>query len=280
MGKLSNPLLTEASGLTASRRSDAVLWAVNDSGNDPLVFAFDKEGNDLGTVRIAGVPNLDWEDIAGFEYHGKPYLLIADTGDNRGARRTSYLHIIEEPAVEKLSPKKVLMVNRSWTVAFRFEDGPRDCEAVAVLPGSEEILLISKRDVPAGLYTLPLMPSDTKQVQVARKVGSLDQIPQPKGAGALLRKNGRYAAQPTAVDIAADGSGVAMLTYVAVYYWPVASGKRIAAAMAKEPERISLPYIQQAEGVCFSRDGNSLVVASESRREPLYQLRRSAAAPQ
>ena len=45
-------------------------------------------------LRVAGARNTDWEDLAAFELDGRHYLLIADTGDNGGLRRTLQLHVV------------------------------------------------------------------------------------------------------------------------------------------------------------------------------------------
>ena len=45
----------------------------------------------------------------------------------------------------------------AWSIAFRWPDGPRDCEAMAVDAANSEVLLISKKRVPAR--TVPPAPA-------------------------------------------------------------------------------------------------------------------------
>ncbi len=60
----------------------------NDSGNPPLLFALARSGAVTATVRITGVPDVDWEAMAAFrDGGGRPLLAAADIGDN-AARRT------------------------------------------------------------------------------------------------------------------------------------------------------------------------------------------------
>ena len=61
VGHLANPQITEASGLASSRLYPSVLWIINDGGNDPLLFAVGIDGADLGTFRVDGAENYDWE---------------------------------------------------------------------------------------------------------------------------------------------------------------------------------------------------------------------------
>jgi hypothetical protein len=147
-GIITEAALAEISGLAVSRRDPAVLWTHNDSGNTPDIFAIDRQGRLLATVRLRGVPNIDFEDIAAFELDGVPHLLVADVGDNGGIRRELQLHVLREPDVTDGEAEI------AWTVRFRWPDGPRDCEGVAVDAQTGEVLLASKKRVPPELFAL------------------------------------------------------------------------------------------------------------------------------
>ena len=82
-GELANPQIQEASGLAPSRLNSEILWTINDSGDDPILYAVSTTGADLGTIKVAGARNRDWEDLASFRLNDTAYLLIADIGDNR-----------------------------------------------------------------------------------------------------------------------------------------------------------------------------------------------------
>ena len=62
-GELANPQIQEASGLAPSRLNSEILWTVNDSGDDPILYAVSTTGADLGTLKVAGAKNRDWEDL-------------------------------------------------------------------------------------------------------------------------------------------------------------------------------------------------------------------------
>ncbi|MEG3158607.1 hypothetical protein ACKVMH_12140, partial [Lysobacter zhanggongensis] len=165
--------LNEVSGLTASHLHDDVLWLHDDGDNPPRLFAVDTRGSRLATFGVEGVTKTDWEDIAGFELDGTRYLLIADVGDNGGLRRTLQLHVVEEPTVlrnARLEP--------AWSIAFRWPDGPRDCEAVTVDPVRGEVLLVSKKREPPELFSLPLRPP-AKELLTAQRIGTLAGVPTP-----------------------------------------------------------------------------------------------------
>ena len=46
------------------------------------MYAVGTDGSDYGALTLRHASNYDWEDLAVFELDDKPYLLIADTGDN------------------------------------------------------------------------------------------------------------------------------------------------------------------------------------------------------
>ena len=89
--------IKESSGLSASECQD-VLWTHNDSGNDALIYAMSTEGRHLGTWRVDGAQNVDWESVATYkDPGGKCFLLLGDIGDNDETRGEVEIYRIPEP---------------------------------------------------------------------------------------------------------------------------------------------------------------------------------------
>jgi hypothetical protein len=268
-GVLADPELDEVSGLAASRAHPGIYWAENDGGNAPKLMAIKPDGTRLATVNIAGAENTDWEDIDAFELGGKNYLLVADTGDNGGIRKQLTLYVIEEPA--RLREGDTL--RPAWILNFRWPDGARDCEAAAVDPARNEVLLISKKRVPPELFRLKLRPADGA-VQVAERIATLPAIAQPSQAE--LKKNpvyGRYRSQITGADLSPNGRVLAVLNYHSLHLYVRNAGQEWAVARKQAPGQLELPWLPQAEGVAFSPDGRSLLIGSEQRPSPLLMYR-------
>lgn len=266
-GVLIDPQLDEISGLAASRRHPDVLWMLDDGGNPERLFAVGTNGTRLATLRVEGVTKTDWEDIAAFELDGRAYLLIADTGDNGGLRRSLQLHVVEEPArIEnaRLRP--------AWSIAFRWPDGARDCEAVAVDAARGEVLLISKKRQPPELFTLPLRPPGTA-LQTATRVGQLTGVPQADAQA--LRRNpqrARLDSQVTAADVSPDGRTLAVMTYRWLLLYPRLEGEDWGQAVSRAPRFQPLPWLPQAEAIGWSRDGRHLYATGEFIPAPLYRI--------
>jgi hypothetical protein len=198
---------------------------------------------------------------------------VADTGDNRARRREVALHVVAEPEpdADGLFRGEVWP---AWTIRFCYEDGPRDCEAVAVDERAGQVLLVSKRTVPPVLYRLPLRPAATDGVLTARRLATVFGLPAPTAAD-LEQPYGRYRSRPTALDLAPNGLRAALLTYKDAYLFARRLGESWAAAFARQPQRIRLPdadSLPQREALCFGPDGQSLLVTSEGANAPLFLL--------
>lgn len=266
-GLLLDADLGEVSGMAASRTHAGMLWMINDGGNAPELYAVSRRGRRLATYRIDGVANTDWEDLAAFELDGRNYLLVADTGDNGGLRKTLQLHAIEEPAGiadARLKP--------AWSIVFRWPDGARDCEAVAVDATGRQVLLVSKKRQPPELFALPLAPR-MRGPETARRIARLAGVPL---AGAEeTRRNparARLHGQVTAADVSPDGRSLAVMTYHNVLVYPRAPEQPWASAVARPPRVHVLPWLHQPEALAWSAQGGSLYATGEIIPTPIYLL--------
>lgn len=263
--RLAEPLNREASGLAFSRRTPGVLWTHNDSGGEPGLFALDAAtGARRGKARVAGVANTDWEDLAAFTLDGRDYLLVADTGDNFAQRAVVVLHVVEEPAPEQLDPEVELLLLPAYSIPFVYEHGARDCESVAVDAATRTVWLLTKRDVPARVYSLPLAAATAAQPAVARQQGVVTHFRQPDALQRLVQAPlGALIGMPTAMDFTADGTAAVVVLYGDLLYFRRQGAESWAETLARKP--VHLPYHQlpQAEAVAFSPDGRRIFVCSE-----------------
>jgi hypothetical protein len=258
--------VAEASGLAVSSRDAGFMWIVNDSGAQADLHLFGKDGVDHGQLRVEGALNVDWEDLSSFELDGKPYLLIADSGDNLSRRNDCVLYVVEEPALPEPGEKLSGTVKVAWKIPFGFEDGPRDCESVAVDARVGKIILVSKRTKPPVVYEMPLRPK--QGAVVAKRLGETTVAP-PKSVPMLP-----YIAQPTGMDLARDGSMGVLVSYYGVFLFPRTGKESWGEAFAKPPVILSPHGMAQAESVAFSKDGKNLTLVSERGDKRIVEYRR------
>ena len=266
--EIQSPAITEASGLAISPTRQDLMWVVNDSGGSPEIHLVGTDGGDRGKVTLKGVKNIDWEDLASFTLDGKAYLLVADTGDNNAKRETRAFFILREPALPAAGEKLAGTVPTAWRIQFRYAGGPRDCEAAAVDAKAGKILFISKRSTPPELYELPLRAPKNSAILTATPVARLT----VKSPGGDLVP---FSNQPTGLDITADGSLAAVITYYGVFLFPRKSDQSWAEAFSGMPVALPPHLLGQAESVAFSRDGQTIYATSEGRASPIarYQFK-------
>ena len=260
--------LDETSGLAASRIHRDTLWLIEDGGNPARLHAISRRGRRLASFAVGGVANTDWEDLAAFVLDGQRYLLVADTGDNGGLRRTLLLHAIAEPT--RLDDGA--MLRPAWSIAFRWPDGARDCEAVAVDAARGQILLVSKKRQPPELFVLPLRPR-AGGLQTARRVGALGGVPQAsREEQRAAPARARTRSQVTAADVSPDGRMLAVLTYEHVLLYPRDAGERWSRATTRAPRVLALPWLHQPEALGWTVDGRGLYATGEFSPAPLVYL--------
>jgi hypothetical protein len=247
-GKMDFALVPECSGLVQSLRYPGVFWALSDSGNPADLVPVTSDGRLArgwsGPVRIEGVRNYDWEDLALDE---KGHLIIADTGNNRGRRKQLMLHFVKEPkpGATTARPFRTLRVHyEDQTVA----SPDYDCEAV--FAAGRDIFFLTKHrsDKRTRLYRLD--GESTRQSNPLRLVDSFD-------IGGMV----------TAADASPDGKLVAVLTYTALRVFEY---DRQARSIFRRGIRWMPVFAWQAEAVAW--DGNdALVLANEGGQ--LYRVR-------
>ena len=254
VGTIDVPGLIELSGLAASRIREDTLWAHNDSLNEPILYAIRSDGKALGSFRVEGSSYLDWEDMASFELDGEAYLVIGDVGDNKALRPFVSLWFLREPTIDERIDERSARVE--WEMHYRYEDGPRDCESLAIDEPGKRILLLTKRTDPPVLYELPLLPAGGKfEVRTARRVGVVPGLE-----------------KPTALDVAPDGKRAVIQTRRSTYVFNREPGQPWEAVFSTTPQRIEMPNMSSIEAVTFDRHGNSVFVTREQRPNPLVRV--------
>jgi hypothetical protein len=257
-----HPGLREVSGLARSLHLPCLLWAHNDSGDGPRLFATDARGQHLGAFTLRGVGARDWEDLASFTHQGQPHLLVADVGNNLRDRAEVAFVVVPEPAPDAQG-RYPAEVAGAWSVPVRYPAQPFDAEAVAVDAAGGQVLLVAKgRDgAERALYVAPLEPVMRREDVALQRLGPLhglrDDLPGgPPGGGG--------SGAVTAMDLHPNGSAVAVLSYSAVHVWARSPNQTWAEAVQAAPLLVVLPQdLRQAEALAWSRDGAWLVVGDE-----------------
>ena len=264
VGRIQSKRIDEASGLARSQRRDDLLWVINDDGK-PELHAIDMRGARLGRVEVRKSRNSDWEDLASFTLNDDPYVLIADVGDNMARRKDVTLYVVKEPKHDENKTKA------DWRIDFSYPEGPRDVEAVAVDAENGQVLVLTKRDIPAALYAVPLVPDSDKR-QMAKRLGTVATLPQPSRRDVQnAPRLDDWFWQPTAMDLSPDGRLLAILTYGGVYLYRRIADEDWIDALQRRPLVLGTTRNRTAESITFNADGSALFITTEGRNAPLIR---------
>ena len=249
-----DPLIDENSGMVAGRRSPGVLWAIEDSGNPPVVDGIDPAGRTVARLTLIGATNVDWEAIAPVRLPGGyPGLAIADIGDNLAGRRNVVIYVIAEPSRPATARVPVLA-----TLRLTYPDGSGDAETLLSDPRDGHLYIVSKDLLGAALYAVP--PSLWPPASF------------PKGLrrAAVLRLRAGLAA-PLITDGAVLPDGrVVLRGYQDAYLFPPAEGMT---GVRVEPlARRRLPDEQQGEALALPDGGKPALIGSEGVRQPILRV--------
>ena len=267
IGHLIDPDIDEASGLIVSKCQPNVFWTHNDSGDGPFIYAFGPTGDNLGTWKVDGTQNIDWEDIAERrEPDGTCRIYIGEIGDNAVKRNVHSIYRVREPQVSgqtrDLRQKNAPLTEPAERLDFSYQDENQNAETLMVDPATGDIYVLTKhRKGPSGVYKIkPAFGSADVQT-----VGRLADIQVPSLPVGLL----------TGGDISPDGRRVALCDYVDGYELSLPAGDtNFDDIWRQQPVRIDLGPRDQGEAIAYSPDGLELYATTEHPNPPLIEVRR------
>ncbi len=252
-GAITSPWIREASGIVASRQNPGVLWVHNDSGDAPRVFAIDTRGNLVGIGTVDDVYARDWEDIAigpGPDPNTQ-YLYIGDIGDNTAAYPSIRVYRVVEPQVDASEPFGQMRLGPAATIELTYPDGPRDAETLLVDPVTQDIYVITKRNLFCKVYRAPA-PHSLSAPAVMDRVTAL-----PWGFA-------------VAGDVSPDGRRVIVRSPYNASVWTCPEGEPLWQAFLGKQTGIPLRSEPQGEGICFDARGLGYFTISEGANPTLY----------
>lgn len=248
-GVFEDPLLLESSGVVRSRVMERVLFTINDSGNDPIIFAFDSTGKSLGRWPIPGIGNRDWEAMAAGPCPAGSCLYIGDIGDNLERETTVTIYRVPEPrrlnVFRRASSAAPLVVD---SLVFHYPTGPHDAEAMWVDSTGTAFVVTKGRTGGVQLYRLSAAAFEAGRLALAEMV-QLVPIKPGRGLGGSV----------TDAALSPDGRRVAIRTYSDVYFFPVLPSGRLGDSVV-----CSIAGLEaQGEGIEWL-DDRRLVLTSEA----------------
>ncbi len=260
-------VLNESSGLIND--SPNHFWSHNDSGGEPIVYAFDNSGKLLQTVRITNATNIDWEDAV-IDKVGNLY--IGDFGNNDQSRTKLTIYVV--PNFESVQTLHASSVNKGETLhatsvqaqKIEFTYGDRetfpndvahsffDAEAMLVRPDS--IYIFTK-----DFFTKPYTGS-TRIYSVPNKPGSY--------SAQFVHNfktdyNSKWKGAITSAAQTLDGKTVALLAYRTIWVFSDFKNNNFWEGRQQRFD-LKLYQLAQREGLCFSSTDRKILYMSSEKR--------------
>lgn len=230
MGTVQDTALNELSGLAPSRRNPGIFWTHEDSGGAAELYALDTVGNTVATLPLAGVENVDWEDLALGPCGDDTCIYVGDIGDLGTDRSEFAILVLPEPLLDGSELAAVKPEIRPFT----YPGDAEDAEGLTLTADGDPLVVTKRADATAGLYRL--LPGETV----------LDPLADiPTGA-----EGEDLTARATAADLWLDPPTLLVRTYLHLIAYdltdPTAPG-----------EPVSLPFALELQGEAVAWDVES-----------------------
>ncbi|MEU7894388.1 hypothetical protein AB0B45_16200 [Nonomuraea sp. NPDC049152] len=237
--KISDPRITESSGLALSPTKDGVVYTHNDSNAGPILYALGDDGKTKATFTLRGAEARDWEAMAAVKdpVTGRGVLWLADIGDNfDGAWPDISIYKVPEPSTLRDATLPAVRYR------FKYEDGGHNAEGIMVNPKTGQLFVVTKQFA-GGIYEAPRRLR-TNKTNILRRVGSAP----------IMATDAAYAP---------DGSSFVIRTYFSA---------TVFSALDEQVAKVSMPALDQAESIAYTRDGKALLTGSEGANSPVYRV--------
>jgi hypothetical protein len=256
--------IKESSGLVASRTRPGAYWTHNDSGNAPLIYAFDNRGDSLGVYRVSGADARDWEDISigPGPQRDKSYLYIGDIGDNDEQRSELVVYRVAEPVLnnQKSTSRQPAATEPAEAIRLQYPDGKHDAEALLVHPTSGNIYIVTKVPLAKPVVYEAAAPFVPNKLITMRRIG---EVKVPSLFGGVI----------TGGSVSPDGRRVALCDYFQGYELVLpANTSNFDDIWKQRMTGFDLGKRKQGESIAYRLDGKALLATSEGKQSPLFQV--------
>ncbi|MFC8825604.1 WD40 repeat domain-containing protein [Streptomyces sp. NPDC057137] len=236
--RITDPRITESSGLAASRAHPGVYWTHNDQ-DKPLIYGVDsRTGETVATITMRGVGEP--RDMEAISVGADGNVYVGDIGDNLNGS-WDHVWIYRFPEPKRLADATV----DATQFTVKYADGPRDAEALMVHPTTGRVYIASKNEDGGGLYEGPAKLT-TGGTNTFTRVGEVPWV--------------------TDGAFSPDGKELVLRSYFSArgYAW---KNGRLGA-----DHRVRAPIQGQAESVTYTLDGSALMFGTEGTRSEVDRV--------
>ena len=237
--------LNEVSGI-ALDHDFRLLWMVNDSGNEPVLYGVKKDGSIKKSIKI-NAKNRDWEDLT-MDAAGNIY--IGNFGNNDNDSQDLSIYKISKDSIaanlESITPE---LISFSYPEQLEFPPSKKkrhfDCEAFFYFQDSLYLFTKSRAPKARGLTKLYQLPA----IAGTYNAKYLDEFNACEDNGCWI----------TSADINAEGSKMVLINERGAYLFSNFNGNQFFKGTS---QFLDFKHVSQKESVCFKND-STLFIADE-----------------
>ncbi|MFY0482949.1 hypothetical protein ACI6PS_10090 [Flavobacterium sp. PLA-1-15] len=250
--------IKESSAVEVTEKSD-LIWTLEDSGNEPQLFALNVKGELINTVEITNAQNNDWEDLTS-DKDGNLY--IGDFGNNDNERKDLAIYKInaEDLTKQQASVAEKIFFFFPEQTLFPPKKSERFYDVESFFLFEDNFYLFTKNrssnfDGTTLLYQIP-NKSGNHPAKLISSFKTCD--------------NFNHCAV-TSADISPDGKKVALLSSDKVWIFTDFTSNNF---LSGKVEQIDLKSFTQKEGICFVGNEKLYITDEKDKKTggKLYQL--------
>ena len=242
--------LKEVSGIIYSNDSK-LLYAVEDSGNDNVIYGLNNEGKLQHSIRIVDAKNVDWEDITK-DQQGNLY--IGDFGNNDNERKDLCIYKIQKDSLIKKEAYSTYKISFAYPEQNKFPPKNKelfyDVEAFFELENNFYLFTKNRSSSFDGTTFLYKVPNKAgfHQAQLLGKFKT----------GGSFSENAI-----TSATLSPDGATVVLLCHAKVWLFTNFTSDNFLSGTDKE---LQLNHFSQKEAICF-KDDSTIIIADEKTKK-------------
>jgi hypothetical protein len=163
--------LSEISGL--EKWNDSTLIAINDGGNEPILFLLNLNGQITRKISVSNASNIDWEALA----IDDNYVYIGDIGNNMNERKDLCIYRMKRSEIAHSSTVNAEKMNISYKEQRTFpplnKERHFDAEAMTFFEGQLWIFTKNSTKPFDGLSFIYMVQFEANQTKTLSKVTEL-----------------------------------------------------------------------------------------------------------
>lgn len=228
-----------------------LIWTLEDSGNKNEIYALDKQGKIVKTLKLNNLENIDWEDIT---QDKQGNLYIGDFGNNENERKNLAIYKVNATDLVKENVEKTIKISFSYPEQTEFPPSKKKLffDVEGFIEMNENFYLFTKNRSKSGdgtvyIYKIPNQEGNHE----AKKIGEFKTCSDFETCAI------------TSAAISPNSKQIALLTHSKIWFFDGFNEDNFTAGKTSVFE---LNHNTQKESICY-KNNQTLLIADEKSKK-------------